>query len=258
MEGFKKYFSEFFGTACLVLFGCGALSITSTMTAASSGYLISALAFGIAFIAMEYTLGDISGCHLNPAVSLAMFINKKIDLIDLIGYVIFQVLGGVVGAGILFVIHGSSRTYGANTLTGVDGSIAKGLLMETLLTFVFVLVYLALKLKKDKPQITGVVIGLTLTLVNLIGIDLTNASVNPARSIGPAILAGSTALSQLWIFIVAPLAGGALAALVYKFLFAPKANASASEEAQTAEISDVDDADDPDEDGTDEDTSDKQ
>lgn len=250
MDSFKKYISEFIGTACLVIFGCGALSMTD-IRVASMGYFMAAAAFGLAIIAMEYTFGSVSGCHLNPAVSLAMLINRKMDVIDFIGYVIFQILGGVAGAAVLFVIYGDKSGFGSNDLTGIQGNALKGLIVEVLLTFVFVLVALAMKAREEKLKISGVVIGAAMTLVYIIGIDLTGASVNPARSIGPALLSGGEALSSLWVFIIAPLVGGALAALAFKLLSGKKVAVTA-ESDEEEESEDGEEGSENDEEGSDE------
>lgn len=214
MESFKKYIAEFFGTAMLVVFGCGT-AITVKTSVAGGGYILTALAFGGVLAALIYVIGNISGCHVNPAVSLAMLINGKIDIIDFIGYIVFQLLGAVAGTAFLTVI-GKGSGYGANGLDGVSGSAAKGLIVEFVLTFMFVLVILAVTGRKENSGIAGFVIGGALTLVHILGIGLTGTSVNPARSIGPALLAGSESLGCLWVFIVGPLFGAACAAIVYK------------------------------------------
>lgn len=251
MDSFKKYISEFIGTACLVIFGCGALSMTD-IRVASMGYFMAAAAFGLAIIAMEYTFGSVSGCHLNPAVSLAMLINRKMDVIDFIGYVIFQILGGVAGAAVLFVIYGDKSGFGSNDLTGIQGNVFKGLIVEALLTFVFVLVALAMKARDEKMKISGVVIGAAMTLVYIIGIDLTGASVNPARSIGPALLSGGEALTSLWVFIIAPLVGGALAALAFKLFSGKKTAIAAGADDEEEESDDGEEGSENDEEGSDE------
>ena len=230
MESFKKYLAEFFGTAALVFFGCGtAVSVNTSVS--GGGYILTALAFGMVLTALIYVIGNISGCHVNPAVSLAMLINKKIDVIDFIGYVVFQLLGSLAGSALVLAILGKKGNLGANGLTGVGGSTAKGLVVELVLTFIFVLVILAVTGRKENSNIAGMIIGIALTLVHILGINLTGTSVNPARSIGPALLAGSEALGDLWVFIVAPLFGAAIAALVYK-LFTIKKEEDKEEEPE--------------------------
>ena len=215
----KKYICEFIGTAVLVLFGCG------TAVVSRGDLVATALAFGLSIIAMAYVIGNISGCHVNPAVSLAMLINKKMSLKDFIGYVVAQVIGAFVGAGILYFIL--DRTGAAVIGLGTNGfaeASALGLNMvgafvtEVVLTFVFIYTILGVTSDKEKSNIAGLVIGLTLTFVHLIGINLTGTSVNPARSLAPAVIMGGDALKQVWLFIVAPFIGAALSAIVYKFL----------------------------------------
>ncbi len=210
----KKYICEFVGTFILVLVSCGVAVISGELVPTS-------LAFGLTIVACAYSIGNISGCHINPAVSLAMFLNKKLELKDFIGYVISQVLGALAGACVLGVLLGSFKVLGTNGYGGA-GQLADtmwiALLVETILTFIFVTVILGVTSKKEYQNVSGLVIGLTLTLVHLIGINFTGTSVNPARSLGPAILAGGTALSQVWVFIVGPLVGATLAGLFYKFV----------------------------------------
>ena len=219
----KKYLCEFIGTAVLVLFGCGTAAITG------GSLLVTALAFGLSIVAMAYVIGNISGCHVNPAVSLAMLINRKISVKDFIGYVISQILGAVCGSFLLMGIFAwgnlSDKTgaYGSNAITGLNNSAGAGFLVEVVLTFVFVLTVLGVTSKKaGHGSLGGLVIGLTLTLVHILGIGLTGTSVNPARSIGPALAAAVTGngepVSVLWIFIIAPLLGGAAAAVCYRYL----------------------------------------
>jgi len=225
----KKYIAEFIGTAVLVTFGCGTAMLVGCDPAAGTGYLLTALAFGLAIVAEAYCIGNISGCHVNPAVSLGVLINGGMNVADFIGYVIAQVLGALFGSFLLMGIFGlggvtdQTGGFGTNGLAGVNGSVGAGFLVELVLTFVFVLTILGVTSKKaNHGSFGGLVIGLTLTFVHILGIGLTGTSVNPARSIGPAIVAainGNTApLGSLWIFIVAPLVGAALAAVVYKAL----------------------------------------
>ena len=236
MESWKKYLAEFFGTACLVIFGCGTAAIYDD-------FLATALAFGLVIVVMSYSIGSVSGAHLNPAVSLAMLINGKIDLIDFFGYVIFQILGSVIGASVLLALLGSGKGFGANSLKGVDGSAVKGLSVEIVLTFVFVFVILALTLiKGNESKLSGIIIGFTLTLVHLFGIKLTGTSVNPARSIGPALLEGGSAVTQLWVFIVGPLVGAALAAGIFKIITMSKSSDEDEDDAEDEEDEETEEA----------------
>ena len=216
----KKYIAEFIGTAVLVVFGCGTAVAVGCDAASGSGYLLTALAFGLVIVAMAYSIGNVSGCHINPAVSIAMLVSKKLSGKDFICYVIAQVLGAIFGSVILGVIFGWDCGFGANSIqaTWEHGNVGSALLAEIILTFVFVIAICGVTSKVENGAVAGIVIGLTLTLVHILGIALTGTSVNPARSIGPAIFAGGAALSQLWIFIVGPLVGGALAAVVYNAL----------------------------------------
>ena len=219
----RKYISEFIGTLTLVLFGCG-------IAVVSGGNLVAtALAFGLAIVASAYVIGPISGCHVNPAVSLAVFMNKGISSSDFIGYVVSQIIGAFVGSCLLAIIFSTGNVtdmtggFGANGLAGVNGNAFAGLIVEIVLTFIFVLTILGVTSSKaSHGSFGGLVIGLTLTFVHILGIGLTGTSVNPARSIGPAVVAaisGNTApVASLWVFIVGPLVGAALAAVVYKYL----------------------------------------
>ena len=225
----RKYVAEFIGTAVLVTVGCGTAMLVGCDAASGSGYLLTALAFGLVIVAMAYSIGNISGCHINPAVSLAVLINGGLSVKDFVGYVIAQVLGGLGGSCILAAIFGlggvtdQTGGFGSNGLSGVNGSAIAGLLVEIVLTFIFVTAILGVTSAKAKHgSFGGIVIGLSLVLVHILGIGLTGTSVNPARSIGPAVAAaitGNTApLASLWVFIVGPLVGGALAAVVYRWL----------------------------------------
>ena len=213
----KKYVAEFIGTCVLVLFACGAAAVLGCSTAsADAAYLGTALAFGLVIVAMAYSIGNISGCHINPAVSLAMLISKRMSVRDFVGYVIAQFLGGIVGALLLWAILGSNEALGQNGL--YEGKILVSLIVEILLTFVFVLAILGVTSKAENSSVAGLVIGLALVLVHIFGIHFTGTSVNPARSFGPALFAGGEALTSVWVFFVGPLVGGALAAVVYRFL----------------------------------------
>lgn len=225
----RKYIAEFIGTAVLVTLGCGTAMLVGCDAYAGSGYLLTALAFGLAIVAMAYSIGNVSGCHINPAVSLGVLIRGGMSVKDFIGYVIAQCLGALAGAGLLVaifvsgVVNDNTGALGSNGLAGVNGSIVSGLLVEVVLTFIFVMTVLGVTSEKvHHGSFAGIVIGLSLTLVHILGIGLTGTSVNPARSLGPAIVSAITGnsepLSVVWVFIVAPLVGGALAAIVYRVL----------------------------------------
>ena len=215
----KKYISELIGTAVLVLFGTG-------IAVVSGGNLVAtSLAFGLAIVAEAYVIGNISGCHVNPAVSLAMLISKKIDTKDFICYVIAQILGALAGTAILYLILSNTNigvtALGANgygSLSATNITLLGALVTECILTFVFVYTILGVTSDESKSSVAGIVIGLTLTFVHLIGINLTGTSVNPARSIAPAIFLGGKELAQVWVFVVAPLVGAAIASVVFNHL----------------------------------------
>ena len=253
LSSIKKYVAEFIGTLVLVVFGCGTAMVMGPSTLNPAAYLATALAFGLAIVAMAYSVGNISGCHVNPAVSLGVFLSGGISLTDFIGYVIAQFAGALTGTGLLAFIfavggvpdktgtlvtevEGESLTklngFGANTMAGVGGNHFAGFFVEIILTCVFVFVILGVTSKKAKHgSFGGLVIGLSLTVIHLFGIGLTGTSVNPARSFGPAICAmfgGNFApIASLWAFILGPAIGAAIAAIGYKFLesdnSAPKA-----------------------------------
>lgn len=223
----RKFISEFVGTMLLVIFGCGAAVaanqyVTSIYNIALPfTMLLIAFAFGLILMALVYTIGKVSGCHVNPAVSIATLIDGRITIFECVYYVCAQVLGGITGAAALAWVFGATTALGANgyeTLSALPKvtTMPVALVVEAILTFVFVLVVLS-STKKENCN-SGIVIGLTLTLVHIMGIPFTGTSVNPARSIGPALLTGGVALEQLWVFIVAPLVGGILAALFYRFV----------------------------------------
>lgn len=214
-KNFKAYIAEFIGTCVLVVFGCGTAIAVNCSTDNIASYLTTAVAFGLVIVAMAYSIGNISGCHINPAVSLAMLINKKIGVYDFICYVISQILGAIAGAGILRIFFDPADSgFGTNGI--YDESIIKTLLIECLLTFVFVLAILGVTSKVKNAQVAGLVIGLTLILVHILGIYFTGTSVNPARSIGPALFKMGDAIKNVWLFIVGPLVGSAIAGFVWK------------------------------------------
>ena len=225
----KSYIAEFIGTLALVTLGCGTAMLVGCNAAAGCGYLLTAFAFGLTIVGMAYCVGNISGCHINPAVSLGVLMTGGMTVKDFIGYVISQCLGALAGSGLLALIFklggvkDMTGGLGTNGLAGVNGSVAAGLIVEIVLTFFFVFTILGVTSKKgNHGSFAGVVIGFTLVLVHILGIGLTGTSVNPARSFGPAVVAaigGNTApIASLWVFIVAPLIGAALAAVIWKAL----------------------------------------
>lgn len=229
----KKYIAEFFGTLVLVLFGCGTAVVCGGFTGGTGtgflGVVGISLAFGLAIVAAAYAIGDISGCHVNPAVSLAVFMSGKMSAADFGGYVVAQILGAFAGSGILKMITACSDLEGAGAngfgeLSGVGLNMGGAFVVELVLTFVFVMTILGVTRTAKTGHMAGLVIGLTLVFVHLIGIPLTGTSVNPARSISAAVFAGGDALGQVWLFIVAPLVGAALAAIVHKVLYAGQKN----------------------------------
>ena len=221
MNLLKKCTAEFIGTFVLVFFACGTAAVVGCSAENGTGYLLTALAFGLVIVAMAYSIGNISGCHINPAVSIAMLVSGKLSVKDFIGYLIAQFAGATAGAAVLMAFVGKESGLGANAL--YEGNIALSILIEIILTFVFVIAILGVTSKIENSAVSGIVIGLTLTLVHILGISFTGTSVNPARSFGPALFVGGDALANVRVFLVAPLVGGVLAALVYKFLDSKKA-----------------------------------
>ena len=212
----KKYLAEMVGTMVLLLMGCGtAVSLNCGVDTAS--VVGTAMAFGLAVVAMAYTIGGISGCHINPAITLGCLLTKRISGKDAGMYMLFQVIGAVIGSSILFALTSSDQLLAGGTTTGAnacgDHGILAGFIAEVVLTCIFVLVVLGTTdEKKGAGNFAGLAIGLSLILIHFVGIHYTGTSVNPARSIGPALFEGGIALEQLWIFIVGPFAGAALAA----------------------------------------------
>ena len=224
----KTYLAEFFGTLALVTFGCGTAMLVGCDAASGSGYLLTALAFGLTIVGMAYCIGNVSGCHINPAVSLGVFMTGGMSKKDFIGYIVSQCLGALAGAGLLALIFALGGVkdmtggFGSNGLAGVNGNVLAGLIVEIVLTFFFVLTILGVTSKSGgHGSFGGLIIGLTLVLIHILGIGLTGTSVNPARSFGPALVAafsGNAApLASLWVFIVGPFAGAALAAMLWKY-----------------------------------------
>lgn len=217
----KKYFAELVGTFVLTLLGCGtAVSLNCGIDTAS--VVGTALAFGLAVVAMAYTIGGISGCHINPAITLGCLISGRISGKDACGYMVFQVIGAILASCVLYLLVSTSPELALGTKTGANacaGTVTNGLIAEIVLTFLFVLVVLGTTdAKKGAGNFAGLAIGLSLVLIHLVGIHYTGTSVNPARSIGPALFEGGKALSQLWVFIVGPFVGGALAAFIWKLI----------------------------------------
>lgn len=216
----RKYVAEAIGTMVLVFMGCGSAVFLGAST--PGGHLAVAFSFGLSIIAMAYAIGGVSGCHINPAVSLGALLDKRISFVDFCGYVLSQIIGAITGAGLLYVMVTMTGvdltgTLGSNLIEGAGG-IGGALLLEAFLSFIFILLVLSVTADKSKAKIAGIVIGLTLTFVHIVGIPLTGTSVNPARSIGPALFAGGSALTDLWVFIAAPLIGAVLAVVAYRLL----------------------------------------
>ena len=221
----KKYLAEMVGTMVLVLMGCGvavSLNCSSNCSDVSNAATVigTALAFGLAVVAMAYTIGGVSGCHINPAITLGCLLSKRISAKDAIMYMVFQVIGAFIGSAILFALTQNSSLEGTGANACQEGvSIAGGLIAEIVFTCVFVLVVLGTTdAKKGAGNFAGLAIGLSLVLVHLVCIRYTGTSVNPARSIAPAIFQGGEALSQLWIFIVGPFVGAIAAAGIWKIV----------------------------------------
>lgn len=227
----KKYVAEFIGTFVLVLFGCGTAALSGGIGGVT-GIVGIALAFGLSIVAMAYCIGNVSGCHINPAVSFAMLLSKRMSGKDFVGYVIAQVLGAILASAILMAIINSADLGGiAATGLGQDGfgeasavglSMGGAFLVEVILTFVFVMTVLGVTASEKMGSVAGIVIGLTLAFVHIMGIPLTGTSVNPARSLAPAVFMGGQALEQVWLFIAAPLLGAAVAAFAWVFLVKSK------------------------------------
>jgi len=232
----KKYLAELIGTFSLVLFGCGAAVIASQnvigpggVSAFGIGLLGIAIAFGFAVVAMAYAIGGISGCHVNPAVTIGVLVAGKIGMKDAVGYIVSQCIGAVLGAAVLYLIVSGrpgyqmgewalgSNGWGEGYLGGYN--MLSAFVIEAVMTFLFLFVILAVTSKFGNGTMAGLAIGVTLMLIHLVAIPVTGTSVNPARSLGPALFAGGKALMQLWLFIIAPVIGAVLAALVWKFGF---------------------------------------
>lgn len=219
----KKYLAEMVGTFVLTFLGCGA-AVSLNCGVDTASVVGTALAFGISVIAMAYTIGGISGCHINPAITLGVFLSGRMSGKDCGMYMIFQTIGGLIAAALLALLVSTDPSLVQGTATGANvcasDNVVNGLLAEVLLTFIFVLVVLGATSKTNGAtnNFAGLAIGLALILIHLVGIHYTGTSVNPARSIGPALFEGGKALSQLWVFIVGPFVGGALAAGCWKMI----------------------------------------
>ena len=221
----KRYIAELIGTMVLVLFGCGSAAVAGTVL----GNLGIAMAFGLSIVAMAYVIGDVSGCHINPAVSIGMWIDGRMETKDLIMYIVFQCIGAIIGIALLAAIINSAPSLGGYAVTGlgqngfgpassVGLNVTGAIIVEIILTFVFVFTVLGVTKKAENATIAGIVIGLTLAFVHIMGIPLTGTSVNPARSLAPALFLGGQALQQVWVFILAPVVGSVIAGLLYKGL----------------------------------------
>ena len=208
----KKEIAEFIGTFTLVLFGCGSAVIAGS----SVGVLGIALAFGLALIAMAYAIGPVSGCHINPAVSFGSYMAGKMDFREMVRYVVSQCLGAIVGAFVLMTIAGGTDGGLGQNVIAADYDLQAAFTFEFIATAIFVMVILGTTQKKGGGNVNGLAIGLTLAVIHIVGINITGTSVNPARSLGPAIFVGGEAMSQLWLFFVAPFAGGLLGGVLYK------------------------------------------
>lgn len=214
----NAYIAEAIGTLILTFMGCASAMVLGCDI--SGGHLAVALAFGLSIVATAYVIGGISGCHINPAVSFAMWINKKLSTADLVGYVVSQVIGAIVAGLLLKTLAGifpdATGGLGSNGIANVG--LGGAFFVEIILTFIFIFTIFGVTSSDKFGSVAGIVIGLTLAFVHIVGIPLTGTSVNPARSIGPALFAGGNALKDLWVFIVAPLIGAGLAAIVYRIV----------------------------------------
>ncbi|HOW30153.1 MAG TPA: aquaporin Z [Bacteroidales bacterium] len=222
----KKLIAEFIGTLWLVLGGCGSAVLAAAYPELGIGFVGVAIAFGLTVVTMAYAIGHISGCHLNPAVSIGLWAGGRFDKKELLPYILAQILGGIAGAGILYIIASgkegfeigsfAANGYGEHSPGGYG--VLAALVSELVMTFMFLIIILGATHSKAPKYLAGLAIGLGLTLIHLISIPVTNTSVNPARSISQAIFVGGWAVNQLWLFIVAPVVGALLAGIVYKYI----------------------------------------
>jgi len=224
----KRASAEFFGTFWLVFGGCGSAVLAAAFPNLGIGFVGVALAFGLTVLTMAFAIGHISGCHLNPAVSVGLLVGKRFPASDLVPYVIAQVLGGICGAGVLYIIASGKAGFDLSGGFASNGyaqhspggySLMASFVAEVVLTMFFLLIIMGSTDKRAPQGFAPIAIGLGLTLIHLIGIPVTNLSVNPARSTGPAIFVGGWALAQLWLFWVAPIIGAAIGGVVYSALF---------------------------------------
>jgi aquaporin Z len=225
MSDIQKYLAELIGTFVLVFIGCG----SAVVAGKEVGFLGISLAFGIAVLVMVYAIGSVSGCHINPAITIAMLVNGKISGKDAGVYIICQCIGAIIAAVLLFAIMSGLPAYNiAVNGLGQNGygdaspggfPLMSALIAEVILTFIFLMVIFGATSKAAPAGFAGIAIGLSLAMIHIVGIPITGTSVNPARSLGPALIVGGTALSQLWLFIIAPIIGAVLAAFVWKYLF---------------------------------------
>ncbi len=219
----KNFFAELFGTFVLVFIGAG----SAVIAGGDIGVLGISFAFGIAVMSMVYAIGPISGCHINPAITVSMLAAGKINLKESMSYIVAQVIGAILGAGALYLIASGKSGFDVSSGLGQNGfgpsylgeySMRAAFIAEVVLTAIFLLVIFGATSEKANTKFAGIAIGFALTMIHLVGIQITGTSVNPARSIGPALFVGGTALSQLWLFIVAPIVGGLLGTFIWKFL----------------------------------------
>jgi aquaporin Z len=224
----KKMFAEFFGTFWLVLGGCGSAVLAANFPGLGIGFIGVALAFGLTVLTMAYAIGHISGCHLNPAVTIGLWAGGRFKASEILPYIVSQVLGGIAGAGVLYLIASGQVGFDINGGLASNGysehspgaySLTSGFVTEVVMTFMFLLIILGSTDERAPKGFAPIAIGLGLTLIHLISIPVTNTSVNPARSTGPAIFVGGWAISQLWLFWLAPIIGSILAGFIYSFLW---------------------------------------
>jgi aquaporin Z len=225
MDNMKKYLAELLGTFVLVFIGTG----SAVVAGKNIGFLGIALAFGISVLVMVYAIGQISGCHINPAITIAMLLNGKIPAKDAIIYIIVQCIGAIIASMLLLAImtglpgydittnNLGANGYGAGYLGGY--SLTSAFITEVVMTFIFLMIIFGATSSKAPAGFAGIAIGFALAMIHMVSIPITGTSVNPARSLGPALVAGGTALSQLWLFIIAPILGAVIAAVIWKYLF---------------------------------------
>jgi aquaporin Z len=224
LNDIKKYVAELVGTFVLVVMGCG----SAVLAGEYIGFLGISFTFGLSVLALVYAIGEVSGCHINPAISISMLVAGKMKLKDTFIYIIMQSIGAIIGAAVLYGVAIGKPGYtiavnglgqnGYDAASPGDFSMASGFIAEVILTFIFLLVIHGSTSEKAPKGFAGIAIGLSLVFIHLVGIPITGTSVNPARSLGPAVIVGGIALNQLWLFWVAPIIGGLLAAFVWKYL----------------------------------------